>query len=102
LLCQRLRLIEPAALADGVMSETLVTALRGNWLFPTQVGFGSGRIGELAELCTRVRLSTVVELGLRPGEFDAVTRLAATDICAGPNPVPIDAASPRAILEAAS
>jgi alcohol dehydrogenase class IV len=46
--------------------------------------------------------ATVVELGLRPGEFDAVTRLAAADLCASTNPVPVDAASLRAILEAAS
>ena len=39
------------------MSETSATAWRGDWLFPTQVRFGSGRIGELAELSARLRLS---------------------------------------------
>jgi len=46
--------------------------------------------------------STVVELGLGRSEFDAVARLAATDICAGTNPVAVDAESLRVILEAAA
>jgi alcohol dehydrogenase class IV len=30
------------------------SALRGDWLFPTQVRFGCGRIAELPELCSRL------------------------------------------------
>jgi alcohol dehydrogenase class IV len=32
------------------------SALRGDWLFPTQVKFGCGRIAELGELCARLGL----------------------------------------------
>ncbi|QEX20391.1 alcohol dehydrogenase [Hypericibacter adhaerens] len=45
---------------------------------------------------------TVAGLGLAPSEFDRVARLAAADICADMNPVPVDAASLKSILEAAA
>jgi alcohol dehydrogenase class IV len=45
---------------------------------------------------------TVTALGLAQGEFATVAALAAVDICAGMNPVPVDAAALHAILEAAA
>jgi len=45
---------------------------------------------------------TVTALGLAQGEFAAVAALAAADICAGMNPVPVDAAAFHAILESAA
>ena len=45
---------------------------------------------------------TVTALGLLRGEFPRVAALAAADICAGMNPVPVDAAALHAILEAAA
>jgi alcohol dehydrogenase class IV len=45
---------------------------------------------------------SVIELGVPRAAFTAVAGLAATDICAGMNPVPVDAAALRGILEAAS
>ncbi len=33
-----------------------VSALRGDWLFPTQIRFGCGRIAELGEVCRRLGL----------------------------------------------
>jgi hypothetical protein len=33
------------------------SALRGDWLFPTQIRFGCGRIGELGALCAKLGLS---------------------------------------------
>jgi hypothetical protein len=37
--------------------EESAAALRGDRLFPTQVRFGSGRVGGLAERCPRLYLS---------------------------------------------
>jgi alcohol dehydrogenase class IV len=45
---------------------------------------------------------TVTALGLGRSEFAAVAALAAADICAGMNPVPVDAAALQRILEAAT
>jgi alcohol dehydrogenase class IV len=45
---------------------------------------------------------TVTRLGLARVEFDRVADLAASDICAGMNPVPVDAGSLRSILDAAA
>jgi len=45
---------------------------------------------------------TVTRLGLARAEFDRVAELAASDICAGTNPVPVDAGSLRSILDAAA
>lgn len=45
---------------------------------------------------------TVTGLGLAPAEFDRVAGLAAADICAGMNPVPVDAGALRSILDAAA
>jgi alcohol dehydrogenase len=39
-----------------VSANDAASALRGDWLFPTEVQFGCGRIVELAELCTRLGL----------------------------------------------
>jgi alcohol dehydrogenase class IV len=44
---------------------------------------------------------TVTALGLGRSDFRAVAALAAADICAGMNPVPVDAAALERILEAA-
>lgn len=44
---------------------------------------------------------TVTALGLGRSDFPAVAALAAADICAGMNPVPVDAAALERILEAA-
>jgi alcohol dehydrogenase class IV len=45
---------------------------------------------------------TVTALGLARSDFAQVAALAAQDICAGTNPVPVDALRLRAILEAAA
>jgi alcohol dehydrogenase class IV len=45
---------------------------------------------------------TVSQLGLARAEFDRVAELAASDICAGMNPVPVDAGTLRSILDAAA
>jgi alcohol dehydrogenase class IV len=45
---------------------------------------------------------TVTALGLARAEFDRAAELAASDICAGTNPVPVDAGSLRSILDAAA
>jgi alcohol dehydrogenase class IV len=45
---------------------------------------------------------TVTRLGVARAEFERVADLAASDICAGMNPVPVDAGSLRSILEAAA
>ena len=45
---------------------------------------------------------TVTALGLSRSEFPEVAALAAADICAGMNPVPVDAAALHGILEAAA
>jgi alcohol dehydrogenase class IV len=57
------------------------SALRGDWLFPTQVRFGCGRIAELAELCTRLRLERpliVTDRGLIKTEVARTVITAAT------------------------
>jgi alcohol dehydrogenase class IV len=46
--------------------------------------------------------ATVSQLGLARAEFDRVAELAASDICAGMNPVPVDARALRSILDAAA
>ena len=45
---------------------------------------------------------TVTQLGLARAEFGRVADLAAADICAGMNPVPVDAGSLKSILDAAA
>jgi alcohol dehydrogenase class IV len=45
---------------------------------------------------------TVTALGLARSDFAQVAALAVQDICAGTNPVPVDALRLRAILEAAA
>jgi alcohol dehydrogenase class IV len=45
---------------------------------------------------------TVTRLGLARAEFERVADLAAADICAGTNPVPVDTGSLRSILDAAA
>jgi alcohol dehydrogenase class IV len=45
---------------------------------------------------------TVTGLGLDRSEFERIADLAAGDICAGMNPMPVDARSLRAILDAAA
>jgi alcohol dehydrogenase class IV len=45
---------------------------------------------------------TVTGLGLARSEFPRIADLAALDICAGMNPVPVDAAALRSILDAAA
>ena len=57
------------------------SVLRGDWLFPTQVRFGCGRIAELAELCTRLRLKRpliVTDRGLIKTEVAQIVITAAT------------------------
>jgi alcohol dehydrogenase class IV len=44
----------------------------------------------------------VTGLGLTRSEFPRIADLAALDICAGMNPVPVDAAALRSILDAAA
>ncbi len=59
--------------------------------------------GWILDLRRRVDIpATVTALGLARAEFGRVADLAATDICAGMNPVPVDAGSLRSILEAAA
>jgi alcohol dehydrogenase class IV len=56
-------------------------------------------------LALRQRLDipeTVLQLGLTRDDFAAVSSLAARDICAGMNPVPVDAAALCRILETAA
>jgi alcohol dehydrogenase class IV len=55
--------------------------LRGDWLFPTRVLFGCGRIAELAELCTRLSLKRpliVTDRGLLKTEVSRTVIRAAT------------------------
>lgn len=57
------------------------SALRGDWLFPTQVRFGCGRIAELSELCTRLSLKRpliVTDRGLIKTEVARTVIAAAT------------------------
>jgi hypothetical protein len=55
--------------------------LRGDWLFPTQVRFGCGRIAELADLCARLGLKRpliVTDRGLIKTEVARIVIAAAT------------------------
>jgi hypothetical protein len=57
------------------------SALRGDWLFPTQVRFGCGRIAEVAELCIRLGLKRpliVTDRGLIKTEVARTVITAAT------------------------
>ena len=58
-------------------------ALRGDWLFPTPIRFGCGRIGELAELCVKLGLSRpliVTDRGLIRTDVARTVVAAATEI----------------------
>ncbi|MGH6939440.1 iron-containing alcohol dehydrogenase [Hypericibacter sp.] len=59
--------------------------------------------GWILDLRRRIEIpATVTALGLARAEFGRIADLAATDICAGMNPVPVDAGSLRSILDAAA
>jgi Alcohol dehydrogenase, class IV len=51
---------------------TAAPMLRGDWLFPTEIRFGAGRIAELGDACRR--------LGLRRPLIVTDRRLAATPV----------------------
>lgn len=56
-------------------------ALRGDWLFPTQIRFGCGRVAELGEICTRLGLKRpliVTDRGLIKTEVARTVMAAAT------------------------
>jgi hypothetical protein len=57
------------------------SALRGDWLFPTQIRFGCGRIAELGEVCARLgmrRPLIVTDRGLMKTEVARTVIAAAT------------------------
>jgi alcohol dehydrogenase class IV len=59
----------------------VASSLRGDWLFPTQVRFGCGRIAELAELCAKLgtkRPLIVTDRGLIKTEVPRQVIAAAT------------------------
>jgi alcohol dehydrogenase class IV len=62
-------------------SKDTVSALRGDWLFPTQVRFGCGRIAELGAACARLGLKRpliVTDRGLMKTEVARSAIAAAT------------------------
>lgn len=59
--------------------------------------------GWILDLRRKIEIpATVTALGLARAEFGRIADLAATDICAGMNPVPVDAGSLRSILDTAA
>ena len=62
-----------------------------------------GRLRAAIDLRRKLDIpATVTALGLARAEFGRIADLAATDICAGMNPVPVDTGSLRSILDAAA
>ena len=83
------------AIEDAMVALASALRLPGS-AFPAVQGW-------ILELRKRLGIpETVSRLGLVQGDFEAVSSLASRDICAGMNPVPVDAAALLGILESAA